>query len=48
MYKPETVASFKKMYAENESTVEYMIKFGNTYDKALGIVIKNAATGVSA
>jgi hypothetical protein len=48
IYKPETVASFKEMYAERKSTVEYMIKFGNTYDKALATLIKNAATGASA
>jgi hypothetical protein len=45
-YKPETVAAFKQMYAERKSTIEYLIKFGNTYDKALATLIKNAATGV--
>jgi hypothetical protein len=47
-YKPETVAAFKEMYAERKSTVEYLIKFGSTYDKALATLIKNAATGASA
>lgn len=46
-YKPETVAAFKRIYAEHKSIIEYMIKQGNTYDKALATVIKEAATKVS-
>lgn len=45
-YKPETVIAFKRMYAERKSTVEYMIEFGSTYDKALAMVIKEVATEV--
>jgi hypothetical protein len=45
-YKPETVTAFKEMYAERKSTVEYLIRFGNTYDKALAMLIKDVATGV--
>jgi hypothetical protein len=46
-YKPETVIAFKQMYAERKSTVEYLIKFGSTYDKALSMLIKDVATGAS-
>ena len=48
VYKPETVAAFKEMYVERKSTIEYMIKFGSTYDKALAMLIKNAANGLTA
>ena len=47
-YKPETVTALKNMYAERKSTVEYLIKFGSTYDKALAMLIKDVATGMSA
>lgn len=46
-YKPETVAAFKRIYAERKSTIEYMIKFGNKIEKAQAMLIRNVATGVS-
>jgi hypothetical protein len=48
MYKPETIVAFKEMYVKRKSTVDYLIKFRNPYEKALGTMIKNVATGVSA
>ncbi|MFZ2497388.1 hypothetical protein [Methanosarcina sp.] len=46
-YKPETVAAFKRIYAERESTIEYIMKFGSANDKVLARQIKEVALGVS-
>lgn len=43
MYKPETIKIFKKLYSEKKDTVDYLEKFGNEFEKAQALVIKEAA-----
>ena len=40
VYKPETVEIFKKIYSERKDTVDYLEKFGNKFEKAQSILIK--------
>jgi hypothetical protein len=42
-YKPETVEKYKEIYNSRKDTIEYMIKFGNVYDQAIGLMFKTVA-----
>lgn len=37
--KPETIATFKVMYAEKRELLEYLKKFGNAFEKAAANLI---------
>lgn len=45
-YKNETVETFKKLYTERKDTIEYLEKFGNRFEKAQAMLIKEIA-GIS-
>lgn len=40
VYKPETVEIFKKIYSERKETVDYLEQFGNKFEKAQAMLIK--------
>lgn len=39
-YKPETIEVFKKIYSERKDTIDYLEKFGNRFEKAQAMLIK--------
>lgn len=39
----ETVESYKKMYTEKKNTIEWMISFGNEFERNVGSIIKKVA-----
>lgn len=39
-YKAETVEAFKKIYSERKDTIDYLEKFGNRFEKAQAMLIK--------
>lgn len=43
MYKPETVEKFKELYFERKDTIDYLEKFGNKFEKAQAVLIKQVA-----
>lgn len=42
-YKVETVVAFKKLYFERKDTIDYLEKFGNKFEKAQAMLIKEVA-----
>ncbi|MCO5383195.1 MAG: hypothetical protein NHB15_14895 [Methanosarcina barkeri] len=42
----ETVEKFKKLYSEKQEVIEYMLKFGNDFEKAEATIIKQVAIGI--
>lgn len=46
-YKPETIATFRKIYSERKETIDYLEKFGNKFEKAQAMLIKNVAVELS-
>lgn len=42
-YTPETVEAFKKLYSDKKDTIEYLEKFGNRFEKAQALLIKEIA-----
>jgi hypothetical protein len=42
---PETVSTFKELYAEKKDTIDYLEKFGSKREKAQAMVIKSVALG---
>lgn len=42
-YKPETIEAFKKLYSDKKDTIEYLEKFGNRFEKAQALLIKEIA-----
>jgi hypothetical protein len=43
IYKPETIKAIKKLYSERKDTLEYLEKFGNRFEKAQALLIKEIA-----
>jgi len=41
----EDVSFFQRMYAEKSETVDWMLKFGNPYEKVIAELIKQANEG---
>lgn len=41
-----TVEKFKKLYSEKQEVIEYMLKFGNSFEKVEAKIIKDVALGL--
>lgn len=39
-FKPETIETFKKIYSERKETVDFLEKYGNRFEKAQAMLIK--------
>jgi hypothetical protein len=44
--KSETVQKFKKLYSEKKDVVEWMLSFGNDFEKVQAKIIKDVALGL--
>lgn len=42
-YKPQTIEAFKELYSERRDIIEYLEKFGNRFEKAQALLIKEIA-----
>ena len=43
--KPETITTFKKLYAETKDTLDYLEHFGSKREKAQAIIIRSVVLG---
>lgn len=41
-FKPSTIEAFKKIYTDKRETLEYMSKYGTTFEKAMANMILSA------
>lgn len=42
----ETVETFKRLYTEKRDVIEYMVRYGNDFEKVEAKIIKDVALGL--